>query len=160
MQDADRCRLEELAERIRVIQDAHGGDGVARGGRVATGWPDVDAVLDGGLTTGAVHEWLGQDDGAAGGSRGPGQWQPALAVLVHLARRAMVAAGVRGGPGWAVWIGRQCWPYAHGLAGGEVPLMERSLWVDPPDAAGRLWAIDLAARCGGVHVVVADGSGL
>lgn len=39
-------------------------------------------------------------------------------------------------------------------------LFSRSLFVDPPDASLRLWAIDTALRCGGVTAVVADGSGL
>jgi len=43
---------------------------------------------------------------------------------------------------------------------GGLALIHRALWVDPPDAAGRLWAIDLATRCEAVAVVVADGSGL
>ena len=38
--------------------------------------------------------------------------------------------------------------------------MQRSIFVDPPDGASRLWTIDLAARCPGVAAVVADGSGL
>ncbi|MEM9382592.1 MAG: hypothetical protein AAGB93_21750 [Planctomycetota bacterium] len=42
--------------------------------------------------------------------------------------------------------------------GGD--LFSRSLFVDPPDAALRLWAIDTALRCGGVTAVVADGSRL
>ncbi|MEM1449505.1 MAG: hypothetical protein AAF957_05485 [Planctomycetota bacterium] len=42
--------------------------------------------------------------------------------------------------------------------GGD--LFSRSLFVDPPDAGLRLWAIDTALRCGGVTAVVADGSGL
>ncbi|MHC5023559.1 MAG: hypothetical protein ACYTGG_06560, partial [Planctomycetota bacterium] len=39
-------------------------------------------------------------------------------------------------------------------------LLRRSLFVDPPDGAARLWAIDLAARCPAVAAVVADGRGL
>ncbi len=44
------------------------------------------------------------------------------------------------------------------VAGGL--LLKRSLFIDPPDDASRLWAIDLALRCPAIIVVVADGSGL
>ncbi len=39
-------------------------------------------------------------------------------------------------------------------------LLEHSIFVDPPDEAGRLWAIDAALRCPSVVAVVADGSRL
>ena len=39
-------------------------------------------------------------------------------------------------------------------------ILERSIFIDPPDGASRLWSIDLAARCRAVAAVVADGSGL
>jgi hypothetical protein len=38
-------------------------------------------------------------------------------------------------------------------------LLARSLWVTPPNADGRLWAVDLALRSPAVGVVLADGSG-
>jgi protein ImuA len=43
---------------------------------------------------------------------------------------------------------------AYGLA-----WLSRCLWIDPPDAGARLWAIDSALRCSGL-VVIADGTGL
>lgn len=42
----------------------------------------------------------------------------------------------------------------------ERALFARSLFIDPADTAGRLWAIDAALRCPTVTAVVADGSGL
>lgn len=39
-------------------------------------------------------------------------------------------------------------------------LLARSLFIDPPDDAVRLWAIDLALRCPALAAVVADGRGL
>ena len=41
-----------------------------------------------------------------------------------------------------------------------VSLLMRSLFIDPPDNASRLWAIDLALRSAAVNVVIADGSQL
>jgi len=49
-------------------------------------------------------------------------------------------------------------PEAFTAEGGA--LFHHSLFVDPPDANLRLWAIDTALRCPGVTAVVADGSGL
>jgi hypothetical protein len=80
--------------------------------------------------------------------------------------------------GYVVWIGRSIRPYPHLLLRGCAPverfassrqstatprdrlLLERSLFIDPPDDGMRLWAIDLALRCGAVCAVVADGRGL
>lgn len=75
------------------------------------------------------------------------------------------ALGIRGSPDgiYAVWIGRRCWPHGRVLArerGGDQQLIERSVFIDPPDDASRLWAIDVALRCPAVAVVIADGSGL
>ncbi len=39
-------------------------------------------------------------------------------------------------------------------------LARRSVFIDPPDAASRCWAIDLAARSPAVRMVIADGAGL
>jgi len=77
-----------------------------------------------------------------------------------------------------VWIGRLIRPYPHLLLRGRAPvgrfasfrqstanardrlLLERSLFIDPPDDGTRLWTIDLALRCDAVTAVIADGRGL
>jgi hypothetical protein len=82
------------------------------------------------------------------------------------------------GAGYVVWIGRAVRPYPHLLLRGRTPvgrfassrqstantrdrlLLERSLFIDPPDGGTRLWAIDLALRCPAVSAVIADGRGL
>ena len=92
-----------------------------------------------------VHEWFGVAHTAR-------SWAPPLGILLHLALRSL-----EGSPGCVVWIGRRCWPYPHALNSAG---LQRSIFVDPPDGASRLWTIDLAARCSGVAAVVADGSGL
>jgi hypothetical protein len=90
-------------------------------------------------------------------------------------------------PGTRVlWVGRRCWPYGRGLvrmAAGSDPtsrpppvnvgigaadrpwhqdhrLLRRSIFIDPPDLAARIWTIELALRSPAVSMVVADGSGL
>lgn len=103
-----------------------------------------------------THEWFGAEDV-------DGIAAPPLALLADLARRKIrePASG-----GYVVWIGRACWPYPHALC-SRVPdldtdtsLLARSLFVDPPDHATRVWAIDLALRSVGAMLVIADGSGL
>lgn len=153
MQEALHTHPDELAKRVRALEAA-GGTGGERTGRVATGWREVDASLGGGLLTGAVHEWVGQEtDELAGRGRNRAIQHP-LGLLMHLMRQAMSV-----GNGWGMWVGRGCLAYPHGLV-NEQQVLSRLLWVEPADVAGRLWAIDLAARCEGMAVVVADGTGL
>jgi hypothetical protein len=39
-------------------------------------------------------------------------------------------------------------------------LVRRSVFIDPPDEAARVWSIEKAARCPAVQTVIADGAGL
>lgn len=123
--------------------------------RVATGWPDVDAALGGGLDADAIHEWILDDGGIGVAPRG---------VLIALAWR-MVAmtdpSAARHGAGLVVWIGRWVWPSVRALIGrdGSRELLARSLWVDPEDADARAWAFEQALRCDGVAMGVVDGTG-
>ena len=104
-----------------------------------------------------LHEWFGLADTP--------RWIPPLGILLYLARRSLKNPdhGGRGGRGGAgvVWIGRRCWPFFQGLPPDDRGvLLQRSIFIDPPDDMSRLWAIDLAARCPAVAAVVADGSRL
>ena len=161
-----------------VVRSLPGLDG---GPPVATGWPDVDELFQsppdalakprgdsrGGLLRGHLHEWFGLDEVRSGRApvrspRRSSSWTPPAALLVHLASEAL--AGVSNAladPGQVLWIGRAVWPYPHVLVGerGEL-LLRQSIFVDPPDAASRLWAVELALRCPSVNAVVADGRGL
>ncbi|MBM4113026.1 MAG: hypothetical protein FJ253_06585 [Phycisphaerae bacterium] len=70
-----------------------------------------------------------------------------------------------------MWIGRACHPPARALVRGlrgvvngrrPVPdpaLLERSILVDAETPQERAWAIEQAARCPGVFLVVGDGAG-
>lgn len=149
--------LGELAERIADIEH-RGTDPVAEPAPpVATGWPMVDQAL-GGLKRGAVHEWFStQRAGSCPTPASPPSADAPLCLLSHLARRAIDDGG------YAVWVGRACWPYPHTLVrggGADRLLLTRSVFIDPPHDAARLWAVDMALRCAGVAVVVADGAGL
>lgn len=124
----------------------------------------VDSALtNGGLARQSVHEWLGLGPLPAL-RNSPHRWSPPLAVLVHLARQTVLVSRRTNAPLSICWIGRRVWPSVHTLRGpadavqGD-DLLPRSLFVDAPDPASRLWAIDLAARCAGV-LVIADGSRL
>lgn len=189
-----RREVRELAGRLRDVlaRGAIHRDST-RAPVVPTGWAGVDAALaartldprsGGGLSRGAVHEWLGVGDR---------DWSPPLSLLTHLAWQALAS---HDGAGRVLWIGRRVWPYPHALvrdrgvratavapralpgtlhagelelarlapfARGERPddaglLLSRSLFVDA--ARHRPWAIEAALRCPSVAAVVADGSGL
>ena len=123
--------------------------------RVATGWPEIDAVLGGGLDADALHEWIGDDGGIDVAPCG---------VLVALAWRMMAMtdpAAARHGAGLVVWVGRWVWPSVRSLVGrdGSRALIARSLWVDPDGADARAWAFEQALRCDGVAMSVVDGTG-
>jgi protein ImuA len=102
-----------------------------------------------GLRVRALHEWF------AGGSESHDpDWSPPLLPLIDLVRRGFVAGLVSR----IVWIGGRVFPYPLTLARHE-GMLPASVFVDPPSAAARLWAIDLALRCGAPTAVVADGQG-
>ncbi len=136
--------LDALADWIRAIENR---TGLARGSsRVEVRFPDDGVIVSGG----AIHEWI-----RAMSERGP--WLPPLIVLAHLSHRAMEASD----DGWAVWVGKRCWPYPRSpTVGAWKSMTARSIFIDPPDAGSRAWAIDLALRSTAVAVVVGDGSGL
>jgi hypothetical protein len=171
-----RPELRLLSRRIEGIL----GHGVAPEERVVvpTGWGPIDGAI-GGLAVGAIHEWFGAE-GAAGTD---GAWSPPLALLIHLAWRALTEAEERDRAGRVLWIGRRVWPYPRALVGDlglratdgglelarleaeERPadprrLLERSILVDVARPQQRVWALDLALRCPAVTAVVADASGL
>lgn len=180
--------LRELEEAVRAIESGASTcrpdryDHRRRGFTV--GWDPCSDSPPAHLACGCVHEWLAE---TADQDLGRSWWAPPLTLLVHLAWRAVeqgsdAVAGVRP----VFWIGRSCWPYAHVLvrrpeAGGPAAgcaasspevgrsrapprtglderLLRASIFVDPPDIASGLWAMDLALRGG--SVVIADGSNL
>lgn len=152
---------------------------VFTGWPVLTGWPGVDAL--GGLSRGVIHEWFGVGELATGSESAIASARsataPPLRLLAWIAERACAAEG-REARRWVCWIGASVWPYPRSLipdplgdasemlpspessARGASPLLESSLFVDPPDEGARLWAIDLAVRCPALAAVVADGRGL
>jgi protein ImuA len=148
-------RLDELRGALRETAVATAG--------LATGWPDLDELLPGGgLPRGGVHEWVGvaSPDGEKSDERSS-FWGPPLAIMSHLVRRALAAAG--GLVSYPVWIGASVWPYPRVLVGAadrqRAGSLERSLFVRASDRTSRLWAADVALRNPAVAVVVADGSG-
>lgn len=94
-----------------------------------------------------------------------GFWTPPLCILTHLAWQAIQAPASPDEPaareGWVVWVGRSCWPHPPTLfRAGNRRLLERSIFVDPPNDAIRLWLLDLCLRCPAVAAVIGDGSRL
>ncbi len=155
---ARRRVIDRLAEALREAEETRlAGAGRPAAGIMPTGWPAADGAI-GGLRFGAIHEWVGIE-----GASGAHPWLPPLGTVSALAWRAL-DADRSSDAARIVWIGRTCWPYPRclirGPSGNDRALLARSLMVDPPDAASRLWAIDLALRSPGVAAVIADASGL
>ena len=147
--------LDALRERLAAIE--HRSPSSAA---VPTGWKDLDLVFTGsGLQRNAVHEWIGLDPLTP--PKTPNRrWSPPLGVLLHLARQSVVVAARASAPLSICWIGRRVWPSVQSLTASNQPdgdLLARSLFIDASDAAARLWAADLSARCASV-LVIADGS--
>jgi hypothetical protein len=171
--------LRQLAEMVRTIESRSAADwkGGERSLCVSTGWPEVDAVLAGaenaasdrplgGLARGAIHEWFGVAEPEASPPRTApprpsGPWTPPLCLLAHLAWQMVEEAAARDGQAVILWIGRRSWPHARLLLHpGRQLLLERSIFVDPPNDDARLWALDLGLRSPAVAAVIADGSRL
>lgn len=163
--DGQAAELTRLAGLIQAVEGRSPGRDAKR--LISTGWTatsgrnrthgESGAIS---IPTGTLHEWFGVETTTRT------TWVPPMGIMTHLAWRTLEsvesilddpdAAGV-------VWIGRRVWPHGRWLVrrdGRDRSLLERSLLIDPPREAGRLWAIDLAARCPAVVSVVADGRNL
>lgn len=142
-------RREEL---VRLIERLEGRDapGQETGSEPASLSVTADDQAYARLEVGAIHEWICGEF-----RRRPprSDWEAPLGVMLDVARRAAALRPERR----LLWIGRRCWPYPGALS---PDLLSRSLFLDPPDAGERLWAMDLGLRSRGVCVVVTDGSGL
>lgn len=139
-------------------------------GRVGPAGAGVDAVEPRAVALEpGVHEWFGEEGGGE-------VWLPPMAVLIDLAWAAVGRvegrAGGRAG-GRVVWVGRRCWAYPPSLvrragAGDAGPdrslldraLLDQSVFVDVRARGEGVWAIEQAARCAGVALVIGDGRGL
>jgi hypothetical protein len=147
-----------------------------------------EEVSPGRLRRGVLHEWFGLvEPEISAPSRGRGRWSPPLCLLSHLALQALITpdpeeeedgTAAERDRGWVVWVGRRIWPYPRVLLRTPISnrsscgfrgisaspadrrLLGRSLLIDPPDEAARLWAVDLALRSPAVTAIVADGSAL
>jgi hypothetical protein len=147
----------ESIERHQSKTTRDGAEGTTRR-CLSTTWPQVDQVLGGGLICGTLHEWFSFAQSP------PVRWVMPLSIFIHLTRRVIQEDATSAKV--VVWIGRLAaanWPNPLALISkqdSDRSLLERSLFVDPPDDAARVWAIDLALRSPAVAAVVADGCGL
>jgi len=97
-----------------------------------------------------LHEWFTGSTNSHGGD-----WSPCVLPLLDVAARGVTHGHVSR----VVWIGRRVFPYPPAFAHCN-RLLHASIFVDPPNAAARLWAIDLALRATAPIAVIADGQGL
>lgn len=131
----------------------------------------IDSALpSGGLARGALHEFLYNDplepralactipaliafnahaDCASRSHRS--QWNSPQGSLQHYASLPRT-----------LWIGKRAWPTPPALAGLTAShktlaesFFEHSLFIDPPNDAATLWAIDLALRSHAIDLIVA-----
>jgi hypothetical protein len=96
--------------------------------RLATGWPQIDARLGGGLTLAGIHEWFPatrEGEGLASRGRREACWFPPIGVAIHLLWRlfARDAPSERTLPtgrrlGRILWIGEEIHPHPRSLVGG------------------------------------------
>jgi hypothetical protein len=136
--------------RTREIEALRSQIEAVRAGALGPGGRGIELAA-GAMRAGALHEWLGVDGEGA-------SWTPPVCLLVDAAARAL-AQGVATG---VVWVGRACWPYAV-LLEERRSLLRASIFVDPPDAAARVWCLDVAGRGAGGEervLVIGDGRGL
>ncbi|HEX2837385.1 MAG TPA: hypothetical protein VHN77_04570 [Phycisphaerales bacterium] len=96
-----------------------------------------------------LHEWF------AGSTDPHGRdWSACLLPLLDVVMRGFASGRIS----HLVWIGRRVFPYPLALTRQD-GLLCASVFVDPPNAAARLWAIDLALRTTTPTAVIADGQG-
>lgn len=132
--------IDRLREQIRTA-------GEQRSGGVGGGVGGVELVGVA-MRLGSVHEWFGVRDDARG-------WSPPLCAFAEVARRALAGGVVAR----VFWIGRKLWPYGR-LLDRHPDLLQRSVLIDPPDDASRLWAMDVALRTPSPVAVIANAEGL
>lgn len=188
--DRDRhgllATLREQVRRIECDEHAVTNENISTGcgsgdrlRRVPTGWPNVDAVLDGGLAIGRLHEWLGVCD-AVSHKPAPDQqrhrtrhhWRPPLTLMAHLAGQTVASthhhtnerAPREHAGALILWIGARCrpfWPMLARLSDMDqsCDLVHQSIFVSAQDSAERVWATDLALRCPAVAAVIVDAGG-
>lgn len=128
--------------------------------------PLDSSLPGGGLSRGAVHEWIGVVDAMRqqqrSSSRGPSErWLPPLMMLIHAAAAALASA--EHSSDRVVWIGREIWLYPSALREANTRglvegILSSSLFVRAACPAKRLWAADLALRSRAAAVVIVDGS--
>lgn len=145
--------LERLREQVGTVLRSR-----SPGGAVTTGWDAIDGLLpEGGLSRGAVHEWIGTFDAA---DECTPCWRPPLSLLLHFVRQAHFETA---SAGHVIWIGPAIWPYPIALCEaecGENPsrLLTRSIFVRTVGRAECVAATELALRSRTRATVVIDAS--
>ena len=111
-----------------------------KGGRLPTGYPEVDDLLCGGLPRGRLSELVGR--GAFGAAR--------------LAQRLL--AGVTAEANFAAWVDvADTFDPASASAAGIA--LHRLLWVRPPDLVAAFAATEILLATGGFALVLLDTAG-
>lgn len=119
--------------------------------------PEIDNALpQGGLQCGAIHEFYYQDP--------TGNVPSTIALPTLLARSAIDAYYASPASAWdrtnsgappffIAWIGRRSWPTPFAI---PQHLLSSCLFIDPPDEKLTLWAIETALRSPLIKLVIAE----
>jgi hypothetical protein len=86
-----------------------------------------------------------------------------VAILAHLALRAVITRNPHATGDAIVWVGRAVWPFIPTLCQGDFAahqIIRHSLFVDPANITEAIWAAETALRNRAVAAVVADVNGI
>ncbi len=132
--------LRDLGAQLQRGSHALARASVPSGSRLATGIPDLDALIDGGLPPGRLSE--------IAGPASSGRTSVALALLAQATRRGCVVA----------WVDEaQAFDAASAEAAGAV--LERVLWARPPGPREAMRCCECLLGAHGFALVVLDQAG-
>ncbi len=132
--------LRDLGAQLQRGSHALARASVPSGSRLATGIPDLDALIDGGLPPGRLSE--------IAGPASSGRTSVALALLAQATQRGEVVA----------WVdGAQAFDAASAKAAGAV--LERVLWARPPGPREAMRCCECLLGAHGFALVVLDQGG-
>jgi len=143
---ASQLRIDDLLSRLSGTTIRRGYAPVAPGpeekrGRLSTGCPEIDDLLGGGVPRGRLSELIGH--GSAG--------------TTSIAQRLL--AGVTAEAGFAAWVDvADAFDPVSASAAGVV--LDRLLWVRPPDLIAAFAAAEILLATGGFALVLLDTSGM
>lgn len=128
--------------------------------KLTLGISPIDEELPINLSTGCFHEWTLQNKAT---SKGKNLWQPPFCVLLTVISH-VVAHNPIFKNSIIAWVGDRCW-LTPSFITSTLPLdtsckiLNKSIYLNPPTKAKRLWAAIEILRSHLASILVLDGSG-